>query len=179
MKKTVLVYGLISGLISGGMLWISMWYMDSKDIPDFDGSMWLGYASMLLAFLLIYFAQASYRDNIGGGHITYGKAFQIGLLVTLISSIFYVVSWMVIYAYMVPDFMDKYQAYELRKLELSGTSPAVIAEKKKTMTAMMESYKNPIYRVAFTFLEIFPVGLIVSLISSFIVRIKNKKVQAA
>lgn len=174
MRKTVFTYGLISGIISAGFLFGSMLYMKNRGTDYLDNGMMIGYASMLLSFILIYFAQASYRDNIGNGHITYGKAFQVGLIVTVISCLCYTIAWMFISAYIVPDFMEKYQEYSISKMQSSGMTAAQIAKKSEEMKQMAQLYKNPFFKAGITFLEPFPVGLVVTLISSFIVRIKRK-----
>lgn len=177
MKKTVWTYGLISGAISIVMMIGTMLMIRGRgsDEIDFDKGMWLGYTTIILSFVLIYFAQASYRDNVGGGYISFGKAFQIGILVALISSIVYAMVWLLVSDIVAPDFMDKYQAYELNKMKEAGASAETIAKKTIEMNKMAADYKNPLTKAAFTFLEPFPVGLIVTLISSFLVRIKNKK----
>jgi len=178
MRKTVFTYGLISGIISAGFLFGSMLYMKSKGSAYLDNGMVIGYASMLLSFIFIYFAQASYRDNIGNGHITYGKAFQVGIIVTVISCLCYTIAWMFISAYLVPDFMDKYQECSINKMRSSGMTAEQIANKTAELKHMAQLYKNPFFKAGITFLEPFPVGLIVTLISSFIVRIKRKTAPA-
>jgi len=145
----------------------------SSDI-DFDKWSWVGFTTILIAFVLIYFAQASYRDNAGGGTISYGKAFRIGLLVSVVASICYVIGWLLISHFMIPDFMEKYQAFELRKLQASGMSEAGIAKRMKEMEDYRKMYANPLINAAITFLEPFPLGVVVSLISAAIVRMKKK-----
>src|SRR4051812_29182104 len=107
MKKTVLTYGMISGAISALMLIGTTVLLFNKktDDVDFSKSMYLGYASMILSFTLIYFAQASYRDHQGSGYISFGRAFSIGILIAIISSLCYVVAWLIVYYNFFPDFM--------------------------------------------------------------------------
>ena len=62
---------------------------------------------MILSFLLVYFGIRSYRDNVGNGRISFGKAFIIGISITFISSLCYVVTWEILYFKFLPDFMDK------------------------------------------------------------------------
>ena len=155
-----------------------MIYMGCQSSSNMEGGMIIGYATMILAFVLIYFAQVRYRENIGGGIITYGQAFKVGILVAIISSLCYVITWMFISHFFMPDFMEKYTAHEIQKLQASGMSAEQLAAKTKEMNQMAEMYKNPFFKAGLTFLEIFPVGLLVTIISSFIVRIKNRKAAA-
>jgi Protein of unknown function (DUF4199) len=88
MKKTVLTFGLIAGLI------ISVLMDGSLLLADKIGSghsMALGYTIMVASFLLIYFGIRSYRDNILAGQISFGRAFTCGLLIALITTVCYVV----------------------------------------------------------------------------------------
>lgn len=176
MKKIVLTYGLISGIIVSVLMGASMVYWGCQADTNLAGSMALGYATMILAFVLIYFAQARYRDQVGDGHITYGKAFSVGILVALISSLCYVITWMFLFAYVMPDFMDKYVDIEIARMTKSGMSAEQIAAAKMKMEESGRLYKeNAFYRAGITFMEIFPVGLLVTIISSFLVRMKKKK----
>ena len=101
MKKTILTFGLISGAIMSILMAVNM------SLADRIGHSYLvGYTTMILAFLLVYFGIRSYRDNLGDGSISFGKAFVIGISIALISSLFYVVTWQIIYFKFMPDFMD-------------------------------------------------------------------------
>jgi hypothetical protein len=170
MKKTVLTFGMISGVM------ISVLMGSSLLIADKIGSghsMTLGYTIMVASFLLIYFGIRSYRDNVAGGTITFGKAFQIGILISLISCVFYVVTWLVIYYNFMPDFMDKYAASMIEKARASGQSDVAVQKLTAEMAKYKEWYKNPLLVAAMTFMEPFPVGLIITLVSSAILRRKT------
>ena len=175
MRKIVIKYGLISGAISAGLMTATMLLM--SNIMDSDRGYIIGYACMLLAFLVIYFGMASYRDNVGGGQIKYGRALAIGLLITAISSVCYVIAWMILYKTMMPDFMDKYAAHAVERLKNSGASQAEIDKQVTMMNQYKEMYKNPVMVFFLTFIEPLPVGVIVSVISAFIVRMKREPVQ--
>ena len=72
MKKTVLTFGLISGLIISVLMGGSLLLADKIGTGH---SMALGYTIMVASFLLIYFGIRSYRDNTLGGQISFGRAF--------------------------------------------------------------------------------------------------------
>src|SRR4051812_39561689 len=96
LKKIVLTFGLISGAIVAALMAITVPLCMNGHV-GFDKSEIIGYSSMVLAFLMVFFGIRSYRDNVGGGTITFGKAFQIGILITLISCVVYVVTWEIVY----------------------------------------------------------------------------------
>ncbi|HUS18707.1 MAG TPA: DUF4199 domain-containing protein [Terriglobales bacterium] len=168
MKKTVITFGLISGAVSSLLMAATVPFMDQLG----HGSMGyvVGYTGIVLSFMLVYFGVRSYRDNVGGGKISFGKAFQVGILITLISCAFYVVTWEIIYFNFVPDFMDKYGASVIEKLRSSGASEAELQKKIAELNKFKEMYKNPLINAAMTFLEPFPVGLLMTLITAGIVR---------
>src|SRR5437016_7258941 len=108
MKKVVIVFGLISGAISSAMMFLTMPFVKSGAINNHNGYI-IGYTAILLSFLLVFFGIRSYRENAGGA-ITFGRAFSVGILITLISCVFYVAWREIIYFMLMPDFGEKYAA---------------------------------------------------------------------
>ena len=175
MKKNVLVYGLISGFIIAALMAVNLAICSKSG--DFDNSMIVGYASMLIAFSMIFVGIKNYRDKYNGGIISFGKAFKVGFFMTLIASTIYVIVWLVEEHFFFPDFMEKYMAFEMNKLQSSGISAAELADKTKELEQAKEMYKNPLFKILFTYAEILPVGLIVTLISSLILKRNNNAKQ--
>lgn len=169
MKKIVLRFGLLSGLILVAMTAVMMPLCMNGTI-DFDDGEIIGYSSMILSFLLVFFGVKSYRDNVAAGSIGFGKAFQVGILITLITCAMYVIAWEITYFNFLPDFLDKYSAHALEKMRAAGESEAAIREKTAQMAEMAKYYANPIFNSLITFMEVFPVGLIVTLVSAAILR---------
>lgn len=176
MKKNILIYGVISGLIAASLMLFNMSYLSHcEGKVDFDTSMVIGYAGMLIAFSLVFIGIRNYRNNYNNGLISFGKAFKIGILIVLIASTFYVVAWMIDFFYFNPDFMDKYSAHMLDKLKASGSPQAEIDKEAKDMADFAVLYKNPLVNAGMTYLEILPVGLVVTLISALILKRKTKQ----
>jgi hypothetical protein len=163
MKKIVLTFGLISGAILSAVMLATLPF---HDVIGFDKGYIIGYTTMVLAFLLIYFGIRSYRDNVGGGTIRLGRALAVGALIALVASLCYVATWEVIYYKFSPDFMPTYELYELDKARAHGASAEAIAAKKAELDKYAEMYKNPAFNAAFTFLEPLPVALIMVLVSA-------------
>ncbi len=174
MKKIVIVFGCLAGIIVATLMFISLAMYASKG--NFENGMLYGYASMLLAFSLIFVGIKKYRDDIGNGAISFGKAFKIGLFITLIASTFYVGAWLVEYYFYIPDFMEKYAAYSIDKMKVAGASVAEIEKQTKEMQGFAEMYKNPFFNAMMTYMEIIPVGLLVSVVCALILK---RKVQVA
>ncbi len=171
MKKIVLVYGLLSGVIMAAMFLITSLFQDS--IGHDKGAYIIGYTTMIIAFSLIFFAIKNFRNNKGNGTISFGKAVGVGMLIVLVASVIYSLSWMLIQHFMMPDFYEKYAAYEKASMLASGASAQQMQEMQKSMESMMSMISNPIFKFLFTFLEPLPVGIIVTLISALILRKKN------
>lgn len=169
MKKTIFVFGVISGVISSLMM-VAALPLDER--ISSDRGLVLGYTIIVLSLLLVYFGIRSYRDNVGNGQITFAKAFTVGISITVISCIFYVVTWEIIYYNFMPDFWDKYGAHLIEQLKTSGASAAAIQAKVQEIQNYKEMYKNPLINGAMTFIEPFPIGLLVTLISSAVLRKK-------
>jgi hypothetical protein len=172
MKKTILTFGLISGAVSALMMVATVPFADRI---GFDKGAVIGYTAIVLSFLLVFFGIRSYRDNVGNGRITFAKAFAVGISITLISCICYVVTWEILYFNFLPGFMDKYGAHIVEKMKASGASSAAIQAQLQQLKKYRELYDNPLINAAMTFIEPFPIGLIVTLISAAVLR---KKVQS-
>lgn len=179
MKKNVFVFGLISGLIVSLIMSISMLtYSKHPELEMGSGAMIVGYLSMLVAFSLIYVAVKNFRDKKNNGFISFGKAFLIGLYITLIASTMYVIVWAFVYHNYMPDFMEKYTAHMLESAKATAT-PAELQEKTAEMARYKELYKSPVFFTLMTYAEILPVGLLVSLITGLILMKRNKQKAAA
>ncbi len=169
MKRILLIYGLIPGLIlcTNMIIMVNLCYNN----PDLKSNEIVGYAAMVVTFSLIFFGVRNYRNKELGGVISFGKAFKTGALIALVGSTLYVVVWLFDYYLFVPDFMDKYAAHVLR-----DTPASELAEKTKQMASMKEMYKNPFFVILITYAEVLPVALIVSLISALILKKKAKAI---
>jgi hypothetical protein len=174
MRKNIIIYGLISGaIVSIIMIFTTNYISHCEGNVDYGISMLIGYASMLISFSLVFVGIRNYRDKYNAGVISFGKAFKTGILIVLIASTIYVIAWLIAYFFFIPDFMEKYTAHELTKLKASGASQAEIDREAKEMADFAIMYKNPFFNAMMTYIEILPVGLIVTLISSLILKRKT------
>lgn len=167
MRNIVLRFGLASGALLVALIILPL--AMSKGVVLDHGEI-IGYSAMVLSFLLVFFGIRSYRDNVAGGAIGFGEAFRVGLLITLAACAVYVIAWQITYFNFLPDFFDQYTTHVLAKMRAAGESEAAIREKAAQMAEMGRLYQNPLFNAGVTLLEVFPVGLIMTLVSAAILR---------
>ena len=165
MRKVILVFGLIMGVILSVNIAIMVHVLYNN--PDFKSNDFLGYAALVLRISMVFFGIRNYRNKQLGGYISFGRAFKTGALITLVASTMYVLVWLFYYYLVVPDFMDKYTAHVL-----SSCTKEDLAEKTVQMNSYKEMYKNPVFVILITYSEVLPIGLLVTLISSLILKRK-------
>src|ERR1700741_5352728 len=172
MKKTVLTFGLISGAIISALMMATIPFAHRIGMGS---AMVIGYTTMVLAFLLVFFGIRSYRENVGDGQISFGRALGVGLLIMLITCVFYVAIWEVMYHVFMPNFVDEYMTHAVDRVRASGKSPQEIETEIANMRSMMQLYKSNIFvNVGMTLLEPLPVGLLMTLLSAAILRKRRR-----
>lgn len=172
MTKTVLIYGLVAGILASIGMGISL--AIGIDHMDSTWGMVLGFTGMIIAFSFIFVAVTRYRDHMNNGSISFSRAFLIGLGISFFASTIYVATWMVEYEYVYPDFMDKYAAQQVKSMEADGAPAVEVKRQTEKMAQFREMYKNPIFRAAITYTEILPVGLLASVLAAAVLRRPNK-----
>lgn len=172
MKKIVLIYGIIAGVIVGAMLMITMPLYESGTLK-FDNGEWLGYTTMVIALSMVFFGVKSYRDNHLGGSITFGNALKVGLLITLVAALMYAFSWEITRSTMKGDLLTLMGEKQIEKMKAGGATEAALVEAKKKMDDFAVMYRNPFIRFGITLMEIAPVGILISLLSATLLRKKE------
>ncbi len=175
MKKTVLTFGLISGGISAVTMLLTVPFAGKI---GFGKAEILGYTIIVLSILLVFFGIRSYRQNASGGRLTFGQGFAVGILITLLSNILYVAAWEIVYYKFVPDFADKYAAHMIERSKASGASKEQIEKTTREADQFKQAYRRPLVNVGYTFAEVFPFGLVATLISAGILRKKSARAAA-
>ena len=173
MKSFVVKFGFISGGISVVLMFLTFVLFRGPWL--FESGYFVGYGGMVLSFAVIFVGVRQYREQVGQGSVSFGKALQAGLLMALISSLCYTVAWLFINHFFYPNFADDYLKFEVNRLRQSGAAEAVMQQKMK----MLEEYKsmsaNPLMNALLTFTEPLPVGIVVALISAAVLRKKIAK----
>lgn len=169
MFKLIFGYGVIGGLIVAVPM---VWAMLSADAGDKDplGGLVVGYLTMLVALTTVFLGIKHYRDKFLGGAIRFLPALGLGLAISGVACLLYVIGWEISMAYSDFDFAKFYSNYMIEAAKAKGGSPEDLAKAVQEAQAFAESYKNPLVRMPMTFIEMFPVGLLVSLISAAVLR---------
>ncbi len=167
MKKYVLRFGILAGVICGGMFYLDI--PEAGEPMNFEDGHMLGYLAMILSLSTIFIAVWQYRKE--HGNTTFLKSFTLGLLITLVASVLYVIGWEIFFQNFASDFSDQYLAFLQEQLQQQGLSETEVNEQLAPEKEMMESYgSNMPLRLGFTFLELFPIGLIISLVVASLFR---------
>ena len=169
MWRDIVKYGVIAGLVVGVSMVASFWATDGQ-MPHGWRGMAVGYATMLVAFSAVFVGIKHQRDVAGGGVIRFWPAFGMGLGISFIAALFYVGAWEFVQATIVEDFAGSYGASVIAAEKAKGIDPAALAKLTADMEAFKTQYANPLFRLPMTFAEIFPVGVLVSLVSALVLR---------
>lgn len=173
MRKNVLIFGVIAGLIVTAMMVAST--LACYYNPDFKGNELLGYAGMLVAFSFIFVGIRNYRDRYSQGVITFGKAFKVGFFIALVASTCYTAVWLVEYYLFIPDFIDRYAAHLIRQAKEDGATAAQLAGTEKDIAFFRSVYQTPVGVILATYTEVLPLGTVVALISALILKRRTSR----
>lgn len=167
MLRTISIYGVIAGLLTAAPLF-SFVVFQGANIGE--SSQFVGYGIMLAAFSLIFVAVKSHRDKVQGGVIKFLPAFLMGLGISVVAGIIYVIGWEITLSLTNYAFIQDYSAALLEAARSKGASAAELEAKAAEVAHFAEQYRNPLFRLPITFIEVFPVGLIISLFSAALLR---------
>jgi uncharacterized membrane protein YhaH (DUF805 family) len=166
MFKTAFIYGAIAGLIVVATIVIGLFMGADHD----DGGLLLGYTIMIVALTLIFIGVKRFRDRNNGGVIKFGPALGLGLMIAAVAGVIYAIGWEGYLAATNYTFMSSYVEAAIEAKKAAGLAGEALEAEVAKLQAMAKSYENPLFRIPMTFLEIFPVGLVIALISAAILR---------
>lgn len=169
MLRVVLVYGLPGALIVGApMLWTMLTMDPNGPMPD-NGAL-IGYATMLVALTGVFLGIKHYRDKERGGVIRFLPALGIGLGISAVASLGWVIAWEISLAVTDFDFVATYYGAMIEEARAGGADAEQIARLQSDQANFAALYSNPVIRMGITFIEMFPVGVVISLISAALLR---------
>ncbi|MEO6104578.1 MAG: DUF4199 domain-containing protein [Pseudoxanthomonas sp.] len=169
MWRNILKYGVIAGLVVAAGMWGTLLAFRGA-MPHGVAGMALGYLSMLVALSAVFVGIKHHRDVDRGGVIRFWPAFGLGLGISLVASIFYMLAWELAQATVVGDFAGHYAASAIAQAKADGADAAALARLMGQMESFKVQYADPMFRLPMTFAEIFPVGVLVSLVSALVLR---------
>jgi hypothetical protein len=168
MLRTILTYGVIAGLIVAVPMFTLLAVRGEDD--SWSSSYLFGYAIMILALSMIFVGVKNYRDKIKGGVIKFLPAFLLGLGISVVAGLIYVIGWEITLSLTESNFYADYSAAALEAARAKGMPAAELEAMRAQMADMERLYANPLLRMPLTFIEIFPVGVIISLIAAALLR---------
>ena len=168
MFRTILKYGVIAGVVVGGFELAT--FVLFSGMPPLKYGMVIGYTTMLIALSAVFVGIKRHRDRDRGGVIGFWRALGVGLGISFVAGLFYVAAWEVVQSMMHMDFASSYAKAIIASQKAKGASDEALAKLSAEMEAFKVQYANPLYRLPMTFAEIFPIGVLVSLISAGLLR---------
>jgi hypothetical protein len=166
MARYPLVYGGIAGAIVVGVITATI----ALDLPSHATSETVGYLVMLVGLSLIFVGVKRYRDVECGGVIRFGRALAMGSAIAAVAAVIYVLGWETYLAISGHDFITEYSQSVIEGLRATGATEAAITAKTAELESLSANYRNPLFRLPMTALEILPVGVIVALVSAALLR---------
>ncbi|MBL8245224.1 MAG: DUF4199 domain-containing protein [Rhodanobacteraceae bacterium] len=168
MFSRILKYGTIAGVVVGGFM--SLMFSGLSGKPPLEYGMLIGYASMLIALSAVFVGIKRQRDDTLGGVIRFWPAFGMGLGISVVAGVIYALAWEAAVAASGVDFAAVYSEFLIEQQRAAGASEAAIEQLRSELATFAVQYANPWYRLPMTFIEIFPVGVLVSLVSAGLLR---------
>jgi hypothetical protein len=167
MLRIVLIYGVIGGIVVAVPMLVTMSATTEGRIPE--NAALYGYLSMLLAFTMVFVGIKHYRDKVLGGVIRFLPALGVGLGISAVASLFWVVGWELTLATGF-DFGSAYTDSVVAAAQARGAPAAEIEEIRAETAQFLSMYGNPLFRLPITFVEMFPIGVLISLVSAAVLR---------
>lgn len=169
MLRTLLSFGVAAGVIIA-VPTFALFTLLQGDAPKGALGMVIGYTTMLAALSMVFIGIKRHRDEDLGGVIRFWPALGLGLGISLVAGVFYVLAWEAALAVTGMDFAADYGRYLVDEARARGASAAELSRLSADMARFRTEYANPLYRMPMTLVEILPVGVLVSLVSAGLLR---------
>jgi Protein of unknown function (DUF4199) len=167
MIRLIVLYGIAGGLIVAVPM---IWQMMSLEQGEMPPGVVYGYLTMIVALTAVFLGVKHYRDKVLGGAVKFGPALLVGLGINAVASLVYVIGWEISLAFSNYEFVAIYSNSIVESARAEGASPEELQKAIADAESFVTIYRNPLYRMAITFIEMFPVGVLISLISAALLR---------
>jgi hypothetical protein len=135
-----------------------------------DSGVLYGYLTMIVALTMVFLGVKRYRDTMQGGVIRFWPALGVGLAISAVAGVIYVIGWEISLALTDFDFGATYSKMMLDAARAGGATETELARVAAQAEDFARNYQNPLYRWPVTFVEMFPVGVLISLLSAALLR---------
>ena len=167
MSRVILIFGIVAGVVAAVPMCL---IAANSDHGSAAQSYFTGYLILVLALSLIFFGVKRLRDRELGGVIRFVPALLAGLGISAVAGVIYAIGWEITLALTDFAFIDSYSNAAIEAARARGASPAEVQAVVAQMDEFRRQYANPFFRLPMTFVEIFPVGVLISLISAGLLR---------
>ncbi len=150
MKRSIIRYG-FRAFIIGGLLFLMSLTLGGG--LDYGIQAVLGYSSIVISLLLVYFGIRYYRDNENQGKLSFGQAIVLGLAISAAAGLAFAIVDFIYTTAINPDFFNDYS----NSMKASGED---IQEMSSGFMA------------AVMFATVLVIGFIISIISAIILQRK-------
>lgn len=170
MTRIILIYGVIGAVIVGSFMVAGMMSWPNGEMPEGNSGVVVGYLTQLVALTMVFLGIKHFRDRERGGVVKFVPAFLVGLGISAVASLGWVFAWEIVLAITKLDFPAVYGQMMLEAAQARGAPEAELQKIAAESASFGEMYKNPLIRMPITFIEMFPVGVLVSLLSAILLR---------
>lgn len=169
MRQIALTYGGIAGLLVCLGMFGSFFLLDQSYLFN---EMW-GAAMMIPSFIVVVFGVKKFCDSTQPEVTRFTAGAIVGFAIVGVMSVVYAIGWE-LYLYLTDySFMEQYIMNERILAEERGVQGAELSLLQDQMQTAAEAYANPFFRFGITIMEIFPLGVLVALISVLLLRNPN------
>lgn len=175
MDRTWFKFGLISGGVMVSLFIITHILLDINDPNNYGTSELIGYTTMVLSLVAIFFGIRHYKHEQSDGILTLKTAIVVGLQITLVASFFFGVYSYVLMEFITPEFLDSYYGYYVDTIKNSQATEAVKQAQLNEMKEMEWFIFNTFLQSLLMFVTVFLIGGVITLISSFILKTPTPK----
>lgn len=131
----------------------------------------LGYATIILSLLFVYFGIRHWRDKYNSGRLSFSQGLKLGTLITLFPSIAFGLFTILETLVLDPEFGEKYYGHLAQKIKAS-TPPDKLQAALEKLQSEKEMFSSPFIQFALMFLTVFLIGVVITVISSLVLQRK-------
>src|SRR5262245_32428759 len=166
----IISYGIIGALIVGSLMYAGSLDFAKDGHQSSTGGLVVGYLTQVIALTFVFLGVKAHRDNALGGVIKFFPALGIGLAISAIATLGWVISWEIVMGMTHFDITGMMKEQMVAQAQASGGGEAAVQKAITDAENFGKMYQNPLFRMPMSFMEMFPVGVLVSLISAAILR---------
>ena len=168
MKRTILKYGIYSLLTAAGLFALAL--LLGKGL-DYSVQEIIGYTSMAISLIFVFFGIRHYRDHENNGKISFLKALGVGILISLFAAVGFGLIDYLFTTVINPDFAVEYETKMIA--DMKATLPAEEFELKKAeLQQQMADYGGSGFMAFMMFAAVTMMGFVVSLLSALVLQKK-------